>query len=181
MLLLLFNHPVMSNSLLYQGQLPTRHPCPSPSPRVCPSSRSLHCWCHPAISSYDALFSFCPQSFPASGNFPMSCLFASDDQSPGASASTSALPVNIQGWSHLKLLSKGLKESSPAPQFEGINPLAFCLLYGPALTTICDHWEDYSLDYTDLCRQSIVSVCNTLSRFVIAFLPRSNRLRISWL
>ena len=32
-----------------------------------------------------------------------------------------------------------------------------CLLYGPALTTIYDHWEDHSLDYIDLCRQSDVS------------------------
>ena len=114
MLLLLFNHPVVSDSLLYHGMLPARPPCPSPSPGVCPSSCSLHCWCHAAISSSDALFSFCTQSFPASGTFPMSCLFASDDQNPGASASASALPVNIQGWSHLKLtslislLSKGL-------------------------------------------------------------------------
>ena len=57
--------------------------------------------------------------------------------------------------------------------------MAFCLLYGPAVTTVCDHWE--GLDYTDLCRQSNVSVFNTLSRFVIAFLPRSNHLLISWL
>ena len=35
--------------------------------------------------------------------------------------------------------------------------LALCLLNGPALKTICDHWEDHSLDYTDLCRQSDVS------------------------
>ena len=42
-----------------------RLPCPSPSPEVCPSSCPLHWWCHPAISSSDALFSFCPQSFPA--------------------------------------------------------------------------------------------------------------------
>ena len=43
------------------------------------------------------------------------------------------------------------------PQFEGINSLAFCLLYGPALTTERDYWEDNSLDYMDLCRQSNVS------------------------
>ena len=43
------------------------------------------------------------------------------------------------------------QESSPAPQLEGINSLAFCLLYAPALTTKCDQWEDHSLDYTDLC------------------------------
>ena len=57
---------------------------------------------------------FCPQSFPASGTFPMSCLFISDDQNTGISASASVLPVNIQGWSPLSLtglislLSKGL-------------------------------------------------------------------------
>ena len=41
-------------------------------------------------------FSFCLQSFPASGSFPMSWFFASDGQSIGASASV--LPVNMQGW-----------------------------------------------------------------------------------
>ena len=46
------------------------------------------------------------------------------------------------------------QESSPALQFEGINPLVFCLLYGSALTTVHDHWEDHSLDYSDLCWQS---------------------------
>ena len=39
------------------------------------------------------------------------------------------------------------QESSPAPQFKGINSLALCLLHGPTLTTVCDHWEDHSLDY----------------------------------
>ena len=72
------------------------------------------------------------------------------------------------------------QESSPALQFEGINSLALSLLYSPALPTICDHWEDHSLDYTDLCRQRNVSAFQ-LSRFVIAFLPKSNRLLISWL
>ena len=41
-------------------------------PQSLTSSCSLHQWCHPAISSSDALFSFCPQSFPASGTFPTS-------------------------------------------------------------------------------------------------------------
>ena len=57
----------------------------------------------------------------------------------------------------ISLLSKGLSESSSAPQFEGINSSLLCLLYRPALTTIRDHWEDHSLDYMDLCRQSNVS------------------------
>ena len=43
-------------------------------------------------------FLLCFQSFPASGSFPMSQLFASSIQSIGVSASASILPVNIQGW-----------------------------------------------------------------------------------
>ena len=111
-MLLLFSCPVVPNSLQPHGLQHARPPCPSPSPGVCPSSCSLHQWCRPAISSSDALFSFFPQSFPASGTFLMSRLFASDDQNSGASASV--LPVNIQGWSPLRLtgfislLSKGL-------------------------------------------------------------------------
>ena len=46
------------------------------------------------------------------------------------------------------------QESSPGPHFEGINSSAFCLLYGSTLTTIHDYWKDYSLSYTDICRQS---------------------------
>ena len=90
---------VQSSRHVQHGLQHTRPPWPSPSPGVCPSSWSLLQWCHPAISSSDALFSFCPQSFPASGTFLMSHLFASDDQSTGASASASVLPENIQGWS----------------------------------------------------------------------------------
>ena len=60
--------------------------CPSTAPGVCPSSYPLNQWCHPTISSSVALFSFCLQSFPASGSFPMSRLFASGGQSIGASA-----------------------------------------------------------------------------------------------
>ena len=109
--MVLFSHPVMSDSATLWT---AAHPCPSPSPRVCPSSCLLHLWCCPAISSSDAFFSFCPQSFTASVTFPMSCLFASESQNTRASASESVLPVNIQGWSPLRLtgfislLSKGL-------------------------------------------------------------------------
>ena len=67
-MLLLFSSLVVSNSLWSHVLQHSRHPFPSPSPRVCPSSFSLPCWCRPAISSPDALF-FCPQSFPASGLF----------------------------------------------------------------------------------------------------------------
>ena len=92
---LLFTHPVVSNSLWLHGQQHTRPLFPSPCLEVCPSSCPLHRWCHPANSSYDAPFSLYPQSFLASGTFPMSQLFASDDQNTGASASV--LPMTIQG------------------------------------------------------------------------------------
>ena len=67
---------------------------------------------HPTISSSIVPFSSWPQSFPASGSFPMSRLFASDSQSIGASASASVPPVNIQDWFPLEwtgllLQSKG--------------------------------------------------------------------------
>ena len=75
----------MSDSLQPHESKHARPPCPSPAPRVhqnpCPSSR----WCHPTISSSVVPFSSCPQSFPASGSFPMSQIFASGGQSVGFS------------------------------------------------------------------------------------------------
>ena len=67
------------------------------------SSCPRHRWCHPAISSSVALFSFCCQSFPSSGSFPVSQLLISGGQSIEASASTSVLSLNIQDWFPLGL------------------------------------------------------------------------------
>ena len=75
--------------------------CPPLSPRVCSNSCPLRQWCLPTISYSASLFSSCLQSFPASGSFPMSRLFASGGQSIGASASV--LSMNIQGWFPLGL------------------------------------------------------------------------------
>ena len=75
-----------------------RLPCPSPSPGACSNSCPLSQWCHPIISSSVIPFSSCLQSFPASGSFPVSRLFASGGQSFRASASASVLPLNFQGW-----------------------------------------------------------------------------------
>ena len=97
-----------------------RPPCASPSPRICPSSCPLHQWHHPDISS-DTLVS-CLQSFPASGSFPMSQVFVSDDQSIGASVSAWVLPMNIQGWLVWSpCCPRNSQESSLAPQFKTIN------------------------------------------------------------
>ena len=84
-----FSCSVVSDSLQPHELQHARPPCPSPNPRVhsdsCPSSQ----YCHPAISSSVVPFFFCPQSLPASESFPMSQLFASGDQSIGASATAS--------------------------------------------------------------------------------------------
>ena len=80
-------------------------------------------------------FSLCPQSFPASGSFPVSQLLASGDQNIGASASTSVLPINIRDWLPLRLTwspycPRDSQESSPAPQFKSISSSGLSLLYG---------------------------------------------------
>ena len=94
--------------------------CPPLSPRIYSNSCPLSQWCQPTISSFVAPFSFYLQSFPASGSFLMSLLFASADQSTGASAPASVLPMNIQGWFPLgltdliSLLSKRFSKVFPS-------------------------------------------------------------------
>ena len=93
-----FSRSVMPNSLWPHGLQHARPPCPSPTPGACSNSGSWSRWCHPTISSSVVPFSSHLQSFPASGSFQMSQLFASGGQSTGVSASTSVLPVSIQDW-----------------------------------------------------------------------------------
>ena len=94
-----FSCSVLSDSLWPHGPQHARPPSPSPAPRVYSNSSPLSRWCHPTISSSVIPFSSCLQSFPTSGSFQMSQLFASDGQSIGVSASTSVFPMNTQDWS----------------------------------------------------------------------------------
>ena len=109
-----FSHSVVSNSLWPHRLQHTRLPCPSPNPRAYSNSCPSNWWCHPTISSSVVPFSTCPQSFPASGSFPMNQHFTSGGQNIGVSASTSVLPMYTQDWSPLgwtgwsSLQSKGL-------------------------------------------------------------------------
>ena len=146
--LLLFSHSVVFNSLQPHG---LQHL------RACSNSYLLSQWCHPTILSSIIPFS-CLQSLPASESFLVNRFFASGDQSIGASASVSVLPVNIQGWFPLgctgltSLPFKGLSRVFSSTTIE--KHLFFgmlSLLYGPTLTFIHD------FDYTDLCWQSSVS------------------------
>ena len=99
----LFSLSVVSDSLRPHGLQHTRPPCPSLTPRAGSNSYPLSRWCHPTILSSVVPFSSSPQSFPTSGSFPMSQLFPLGGQSIGVSASTSVLPMNIQGWFPLVL------------------------------------------------------------------------------
>ena len=96
------------------GEQHARLPCPSLSAGVCSDSYPLSHGCYLTISSTATPFSSCPQSFPTSESFPMSQLFTSGDQSIGASASASVLPMNTQdryplGWAGwISFQSKGL-------------------------------------------------------------------------
>ena len=146
-------------------------PCPSPTPelaqtQVRPVSDAIQL-SHPLSSPSPPAFNLSQLS----GSFPMSWLFASGGQSIGASASV--LPVNIQDWfllelTRLILQSKGTLKSSPTPQFKTTNSSVLSL-YGPPLTSIHDYWKNH----TDLCWQVRSLLFNMLSRFVVAFLPRS--------
>ena len=142
----------MSDSLWPHEPQHARPPCPLPTPGVHPNSCPLCQWCHPTISSSAVLFSYCPQSFSASGSFQMSQLFASGGQSIGVLASTSIPPKKPR----TDLLQDGLvgspcsprdsQESSPTPQFKSINSLALSYLHSPTITSIHDHWKNHSLD-----------------------------------
>ena len=135
----------------------------SPTPRAYSNSCPSHRWCHPAISSSVVPFSHL-QSFPASGSFPVSQFFASDDQSIGASASASVLPMNRMDWLDLLAVQGTLKSllqhhSSKASilkkknqKKKSINSSALGFLFGPTLTSILDYWKNHSLDYINLCR-----------------------------
>ena len=83
----------MSDSLRPHGLQHSRPPCPSPTPGVYSNTCPLSQWCHPTISSSVAPFFSCLQSFPASGSFQMSQLFASGGQSTGVSPCDPAISL----------------------------------------------------------------------------------------
>ena len=96
-----FSCSVVSEYLSPHEPEHTKPPCPPPTPRVQPNPCPLGRWCHPTISSSVIPFCSCPQSFLASGPFPMSQVFTSGGQSIGVSPSISVLPMNTQDWSPL--------------------------------------------------------------------------------
>ena len=156
------------------------------SHRIDTNSCPLSWWYCLTISAYAAYF-FCLQSFPVLGSFPMSQLFASGGQSPGASASASVLPMNIQGWFPLgltALISWGIRdsqESSPASQFKST-----ILQHSAFFIVQLSHQYMTTENIIPLTVWTFVSkgaslLFNKLSRFAITLLSRSKHLLISWM
>ena len=158
--------------------------CLSLSPGLCSNSCLLSQWYYLTISSSAAPFSFCLQSFPASGSFPVSQLFTLCGQSIGASPSASVFPMNIQsgiplGWTGLIfLLSRGLLQH---------HNLKTSILWHSALFMVQLSYlyittgETIALTMWTFFDKVMSLLLNTLIRFVIAILPRSKHLLISWL
>ena len=89
-----WSHSVVSNSFWPHGLQCSRLPCPSQSPRACSNSCPLSQWCHPAVSSSCPLL-LLPSIFPSLKVFSNESAY---HISIGASASTTAPPMNIQDW-----------------------------------------------------------------------------------
>ena len=129
----------------------------------CSSSCPLSQWCYLTLSSSATLFS-CPQSFPASGSFPMSWLFASGGWSIRASASV--LPMNIQGWPNIHWKDYSFS-------IDWFDLLSVVIRHGPCLMLLnlkcglfeaegCWWWDGFHLKFLN----SFVFTCgNTSCRF----------------
>ena len=179
----------MSNSLRSHGLQHTRLPCASPSSRVCSNSCPLSQRCHPTISSSVVPFSSCLQSFPASGSYPVSQLFTSGGQqtywslnfSISSSNEYSGLVSFRIDWFDLPAVQGTLKSL-----LQHHSSKASILWYSAFFTVQHSHpymttgktiaWAIWS--FVDKVMSLLF---NTPSRFVIAFIPRSKHLLISWL
>ena len=147
-----FSHSVMSCSLRPHGLQHARLSCPLPSPGVCSNSCPLSQWCHPNISSSVIPFSSNPQSFPASGSFPLSWLcirwpkYWSFSFNISPSSECSGMISFRFDWFDLLAVQGALKSllqhcSSKASIFQ---LSAFFVV--PTLTSIHDDWKNHSFD-----------------------------------
>ena len=177
---------VMFNSLWPHGLQHARPPYPSSTLGACSNSRPLSQWCHPTISSSVVPFSSCLQSFPASGSFPVSLLFTSASHCIGISASASLLPMNIQDWFPLESTGWVSLQSTLKSLLQHHSSKASILWHSGFFTAQLSHpyltiGKTMALTKWIFVSKVMALVFNTLSRFAIAFLPRSKHLLISWL
>ena len=167
-LLLLFSCPVMSDSLQH--------------PRTAARQASLSLTISQSLPKFMSIAWVMPSS-----HLILWCPLLLLPSIFGVSASATVLPMSVQGWFPLRLTGwiwcspRDSQESPPAPHFEGTSSLVLSLLYSPALTTIHTPQKTTALTIQTFANIVMSLLFNTLFRFVIAFLPRSKYLLISWL
>ena len=161
----------MSNSLQPHGLQHARLLCPSFFPRVCSNSCPLNRWSHPTISSSVTPFSSYPQSFQPSGSLPVSWLFAS-----GAKL----ISFRID-WFRLLAVCGTLKSLLQHHSLKALilwcSAFFMVQLSHPYRTT----GKTIALTLQTFVSKMMSLPFNMLSRFIIAFPPRSKCLLISWL
>ena len=181
-----FSHSVMSDSLQHHEP---QHSRPTIHHQLLESTQTHVHRVSDAISSSVIPFSSCLQSFPASGSFQMSLFFPSGGQSIGASVSASVLLMNIQGWFPLgwtgwiSLLSKEFSRVFSNTTFQNHQFFGAQLsLYKVQLSHLyMATGKTIALTIQTFVSKMVSLLFSTLSRFVIAFLPRSKPLLMSWL
>ena len=170
-----------------QGLQHSRLPCPSLNPGACSNSCSSSWWCHPTVSSSVVPVSTCLQSFPASETFPNSQFYLSGSQSIGVSASASVLPMNIQDWFPLgwigwiSLQSKGplkslIQHHSSKASIVQHSAFFIVQLSHPYMT----NGNTITLTVWTFVSKVMSLLFNMLSRFVIAFEIKQNKIVFSW-
>ena len=178
----------MSNSFWLHGRQHARLHCPSLSPRGCSDLCPLSHWCYLTSSSSAAPFFFCLQSFPASRVFSSEsalCIrwpkYWRFSFSISPSNEYSGLISFRIDWFDSN--PRDSQESSPTPWFERKHQF---FSVQPSLWSN-SHIRAWLLEkpqlwlYRHLSAKWYLCLFNTLPRFVIAFLPRSKGLVISWL
>ena len=176
----------MSDSLGPHGLQHIRPLCPPLSPGIWSNFCALSQRCYLTISSSVILFSLSFQSF-TSGSFPLSQLFTSNGQNIGALTSVSVLPMKIQNWFPLGLTAlislQGILEGLLQHHNSKVNVLwhsAFFMVYKLSHSYVTTE-KITALTSRTFVGKMMSPLLNTLSWFVIAFLPRRKHLLISWL
>ena len=169
-----FSHSVMSNSLWLHGLDHARLPYPSPTPGICSNSCPSSQWCYPTISPSVIPFSFCLQSFPASGSFPKYWSFCF---SLSPSNEYLGLISFIIDWFDLLAIQETLKSLLQHYSSEAsvLQCSAFFILSYLYMTT----GKTIAFTRWTFVGKALSLPFNMLSRFVIYFLPKSKCLLIS--
>ena len=182
-----FSCSLVSNSLRPHGLQHARLPCPLPTLEVCSNSRPLSQLCHPTISSSVIPFSSHLQSFPASGLFQWVSYshqlakvleFRLQHQSFNEYSGLISFRMD---WLDLLAVQGTLKSllqhHSSKESILWRSAIFIVQLSHPYMTT----GKAIALTRWTFVGKVMFLLFNILSRLVIAFLPRSKHLLISWL